>query len=63
VRQEPYRDRVLREAWVVEKGNLTVPDRPGLGVDLNEEVLLASPPRLQRGPRNAFMADGSVFDV
>lgn len=63
VRQEPYRDRALREAWVVEKGNLTVPDRPGLGVDLNEEVLLASPPRLQRGPRNAFMADGSVFDV
>lgn len=63
VRQEPYRDQALREAWVVEKGNLTVPDRPGLGVDLNEEVLLASPPRLQRGPRNAFMADGSVFDV
>lgn len=63
VRQEPYRDQALREAWVVEKGQLTVPDRPGLGVELNEEVLLASPPRLQRGPRNAFMADGSVFDV
>lgn len=63
VRQEPYRDQALREAWIVEKGNLTVPDRPGLGVELNEAILLASPPRLQRGPRNAFMADGSVFDV
>lgn len=63
VRQEPYRDQALREAWVVENGHLYVPDRPGLGVELNEEVLLASPPHYHRGPRNAFMADGSVFDV
>lgn len=63
VRQEPYRDQALREAWVVEKGCLTVPDRPGLGVELHEDVLLASPPHFHRGPRNAFMADGSVFDV
>lgn len=63
VRQEPYRDQALRDAWGVKDGHLFVPDRPGLGVELNEEALLASPPRFRRGPRNAFMADGSVFDV
>ncbi|MBX3011318.1 MAG: galactonate dehydratase [Caldilineaceae bacterium] len=63
VRQEPYRDQALRDAWVVQAGHLEVPDRPGLGVDLNEAALLASPPRFSRVPRNAFMADGSVFDV
>jgi galactonate dehydratase len=63
VRQEPYRDQTLCEAWVVKDGHLEVPDRPGLGVDLQEAALFASPPRFRRGPRNAFMADGSVFDV
>lgn len=63
VRQEPYRDQALREAWIVDEGKLTVPDRPGLGVELNEDVLLANPPRLHRTPANAYMADGSVFDI
>jgi galactonate dehydratase len=63
VRQEPYRDRALREAWVVEKGHLQVPDRPGLGVDLDEEALLASPMRRHRGPVDCYAADGSVRDV
>jgi galactonate dehydratase len=63
VRSEPYRDQALTEPWVVEKGNLLVPDLPGLGVDLNVETLQANPPRLSRIPRDAFAADGSVFDV
>lgn len=63
VRSEPYRDQALTEPWVVEKGNLLVPDLPGLGVDLNVETLQASTPRLSRVPRDAFAADGSVFDV
>ncbi len=63
VRSEPYRDQALTEPWVVEKGNLLVPELPGLGVDLNVETLQASTPRLSRIPRDAFAADGSVFDV
>jgi galactonate dehydratase len=63
VRSAPYRDRVLREAWVVEKGNLSVPDRPGLGVDLDEDALAASPMRPPGVPRGAWAADGSVADV
>ena len=30
VRQEPYRDRTMRDAWTVRNGYLEVPDRPGL---------------------------------
>ena len=63
VRSDPYRNQALSEPWVVEAGNLFVPDRPGLGVELNVEALQASPPRLARIPRDAFAADGSVFDV
>ena len=63
VRQEPYRDQAMREAWVVEKGHLTVPDRPGLGVELDEDVILANPFRPLSGRSTAFAADGSVVDV
>jgi galactonate dehydratase len=63
VRQEPYRDQAMRDAWVVEQGHLLVPDRPGLGVELNEEILLANPYRPRTGKSNAFAADGSVVDV
>jgi galactonate dehydratase len=62
VRQEPYRDRVLREAWTVRDGHLEVPELPGLGVDLNEEAIAASPPRKVR-MLVAYNADGSVADV
>jgi galactonate dehydratase len=63
VRQEPYRDRAMRDAWVVQNGHLEVPDRPGLGVELDEDALLASPPHLGPVRPNAFAADGSVVDV
>ena len=63
VRSEPYRDQVLKEAWPVENGRLIVPDRPGLGVDIDEDMALSSPPRLSRVPRGAFGADGSAMDV
>lgn len=63
VRQEPYRDQVLAEAWNVEQGHLTVPDRPGLGVELDEEVILANPFRPRIGKSTAFAVDGSVVDV
>ena len=63
VRQEPYRDQAMQEAWIVEAGHLTVPDRPGLGVELNEEVILANPYRARTGKSTAFASDGSVVDV
>jgi galactonate dehydratase len=63
VRSQPYRDRVLREAWAVEEGHLRVPDRPGLGVELDEEALAGSPMRPPGAPRGAWAADGSVADV
>jgi galactonate dehydratase len=59
----PNRDRVLRDPWPVEKGHLVVPDRPGLGVDLDEEALAASPMRPRGVPGGAWFADGSVADV
>jgi galactonate dehydratase len=63
VRSAPYRDQVQREPWVVRDGYLDVPDRPGLGVDLDEEALAVSPPRPVGVPRGAWAADGSVADV
>jgi galactonate dehydratase len=63
VRSQPYRDRVLREAWTMRDGYLEVPDRPGLGVDLDEEALQASPPQHVGVPRGAWAADGSVADI
>mgnify|MGYP005722476283 CR=1 FL=1 len=62
VRQEPYRDQAMREHWPVEKGRLTVPDRPGLGVELDEEALLSSPMR-GGGRVDSYGADGLVRDV
>ena len=56
-------DEAMRENWVVKNGCLEVPDRPGLGVDLNEEALLASPLRSGGGALDCFSADGSVRDV
>ena len=63
VRSAPFRDRILREPWVVREGHLEVPDRPGLGVELDEEALAASPPRPVGVPLGAWSADGSVADV
>lgn len=63
VASQPARDRVLREPWPIQDGHLEVPDKPGLGVDLNEEVLEAHPPRLIGVPRGAWNPDGSIADV
>jgi galactonate dehydratase len=63
VRQEPYRDRAMRPNWVVEKGCLEVPEEPGLGVDLDEEALWASPMRTGSAPLDCYDADGAVRDV
>jgi len=59
----PNRDRVLKEPWPVVKGHLEVPDRPGLGVEIDEEALAASPMRPRGALRGAWFADRSVADV
>jgi galactonate dehydratase len=63
VRSEPWRERVQREPWTVHRGELRVPERSGLGVELDEDVIAASPPRPVGVPRGAWFADGSVADV
>lgn len=63
VPSQPYRDRLLCEPWPVRDGWLEVPDRPGLGVDLDPAALTANPPRPVGVPRGAWAADGGVADV
>ena len=63
VKSEPWRSKVLKEPWPVQNGHLVVPDRPGLGIDLDEAVIAASPPRTVGVPHGAHFADGSVADV
>ncbi len=63
VPSQPYRDHLLGEPWPVRDGWLEVPDRPGLGVDLDPAALTANPPRPVGVPRGAWAADGGVADV
>ena len=63
VRSEPWRERVLKEPWPIDRGHLIVPDRPGLGVELDEAAIESSPPRIVGVPRGAWFGDGSVADV
>ncbi len=63
VPSQPWRDRVVREPWLVADGRLVVPDRPGLGVDLDEAALAASPPQPVAVPHGAWAADGAVADI
>ena len=59
----PHRERVLREPWVVQNGRLQAPDYPGLGVDIDEDAVLASPMRPNTKAGGTCASDGSVADV
>ena len=63
VRQDTFRETAVKEPWVIEKGNLIVPDAPGLGVVLDEEALLTSPYRERGRGQGPMRSDGSVADV
>jgi galactonate dehydratase len=63
VRSDPWRARVLQEPWPVQDGHLVVPDRPGLGIELDEAMIAASPPRPVGVPLGAWFSDGSVADI
>ena len=54
----PLFDQVQIEPMATSKGGYDLPTRPGLGVDLNEEVIAANPHK-DRPVIQAFLADGT----
>ena len=62
VRQDTYRDEAMRPKWLVDRGNLIVPDTPGLGVELDEDALAASPMKLPDRSEGPMRTEGSVAD-
>ena len=53
-----YKD-VLKEPLMVKNGYLEIPNKPGWGVELNEEAFPSMPPRPWKR-RTGYRADGSV---
>lgn len=60
---EPRRTEVSVDPWPILPDRIVVPDRPGLGVDLDIDAIAAQPPRSIQVPREAYLADGSIADV
>jgi galactonate dehydratase len=58
--QKPKRDFVV-EPLKIKDGFLEIPDRPGLGIELNEEALKHYPPKPFDRPI-AYNTDGSLRD-
>jgi galactonate dehydratase len=56
--ESPRKD-LLKEPLMVKEGYLPVPDKPGLGIELNEEAFRNYPPRPWHREFE-FRADGSV---
>ena len=56
-------DGFLKEPWEVRDGYLQVPDRPGLGVDIDEEAFARHPAGTIDIPSAAFNRDGGVADI
>jgi galactonate dehydratase len=59
----PRAAEIVTEPWTLDGHRLLVPDRPGLGVELDVDALLGQPPRRIAVPSEAYAADGSVRDV
>lgn len=60
---EPRWSQVVTDPWALHADRIEVPDRPGLGIDLDIEAILAEPVREIRVPREAYSIDGSIADV
>ncbi len=43
-----WRNEIVSEPLVFKDGFLELPTKPGLGVELNEEVIAAHPPKIWR---------------
>jgi galactonate dehydratase len=52
----------LKEPFVVEKGHVKVPTKPGLGIELDEEALASKLGHDWRNPETYDADDGSVMD-
>ena len=59
---QPWRDRVIRQPLEIVDGYADLPDRPGLGVELDLEAI-AQLPYEPRDYEGAFWPDGGVADV
>lgn len=59
------REEVVIEPWPVVDGHLEVPDRPGLGVELDEASLRRHKPHRPMGPGyvGPLEADGAISDI
>jgi galactonate dehydratase len=59
---EPHRSQVQRVGPTIEEGYVNLPTGPGLGVELDPEVI-ARYPYVATDYRGAFASDGAVADV
>jgi galactonate dehydratase len=60
--QQPLRDEVQRHGLTIKDGWAELPRRPGLGIELNPEVVAAHP-YAPGDYEPAFYSDGSVADI
>ncbi|MGE0688192.1 MAG: galactonate dehydratase [Dehalococcoidia bacterium] len=59
--REPPKSEIVKKPITLEAGFLLIPDAPGIGVELNEEMASKYPPK-PRLVRTRLQKDGSVFD-
>ncbi len=46
----PWLNELMSEPFKIENGSMVVPNKPGLGAEFNEKVLLAHPARTEQAP-------------
>ena len=61
-RKPPYFENLLQDPLVITDGYFELNDRPGLGVELNEDFAAAHPHHLITRDTH-WLPDGSVADV
>jgi galactonate dehydratase len=59
---QPYRDQVQKVGWHVKDGWIELERRPGLGIELDHDVIAAHPYAV-REYSPTYYADGSVADI
>jgi galactonate dehydratase len=60
--QDPLWTEVSGDSITVEDGYFRLPVTPGLGIELNQDAIDASPYR-ERSYSNRYGVDGSVMDI